>query len=308
VKLLITGIRGFVGDSVGQAARQAGHEVLGISRVTQPSTRWQGQYVTADVVTADLSAVIRDFAPDGIFHATGTASVGASFAAPLDDLRASLSSWANLLDSVRRSATHPLILFPSSGAVYGQLAELPVQEDANVNPISPYGFHKAACELLAHEYASCFEQRIIVCRLFSLFGERQRRLLVWELFQQFAGAADVVWLEGTGEETRDYLYAPDAAAAIVALFASQSSRACQVLNVASGIETSVLDLAKQIGTLVGREKEIRCRGAHRSGDPERWQADITRLRSIIPDWNPRPLAAGLSQCVAGWRGQAPFPT
>jgi UDP-glucose 4-epimerase len=261
--------------------------------------------VTADVVSADLSSIIRDFAPDAIVHAAGTASVGASFATPMDDLRASLLSWANVLDSVRRSGVQPLMFFPSSGAVYGQLDQIPVKEDASLQPISPYGFHKVACELLAREYASCFGQRILVCRLFSLFGEHQRRLLIWELFRQFAGAEDVVWLQGTGNETRDYLYADDMAAAILSLLeslASDTPRGCfQVFNVARGVETPVLDLAKQLGRLVAPQKEIRCRGVERSGDPQRWQADISALRSLIPDWNPQSLAEGLASCVAVWK-------
>ena len=178
MKLLITGTRGFVGGSIGRLATQLGHDVLGVGRAAQPATDWTGKHLTADVVSADLAPLIRNFAPDVIFHAAGTASVGASFTAPLDDLRASLMSWTNLLDSVRRSGANPLILFPSSGAVYGRLQSLPVKEDAEIQPISPYGFHKAACELLAREYAVCFGQRLVVCRLFSLFGVQQRRLLV----------------------------------------------------------------------------------------------------------------------------------
>lgn len=304
MKILITGSRGFVGGSIGRFATRAGHDVLGVSRATQPAIDWPGQHVTADVVSADLAPVIRNFAPDAVFHAAGTASVSASFTAPLEDLRASLLSWANLLESVRRSGTEPLLLFPSSGAVYGQPQNLPVKEDANIQPISPYGFHKAACELIAREYATCFGQRIIVCRLFSLFGDYQRRLLVWELFRQFAGAESVVWLQGTGKETRDYLHADDMAAAILALMESQtramSSNGCQVFNVAGGLETRVLDLAKQLGTLVAPQKEIRCRGIERSGDPERWQADIATLRLLLPNWNPKPLAAGLASCVSRW--------
>jgi UDP-glucose 4-epimerase len=304
VRILITGSRGFVGGSIGRFAARAGYEVLGVSRATQPPNDWPGRYVTADVVSADLTGIIRDFAPDAIFHAAGTASVGASFATPLDDLRASLLSWANVLDSVRRSGVQPLMLFPSSGAVYGQLDQIPVKEGASLQPISPYGFHKVACELLAREYATCFGQRIMVCRLFSLFGEYQRRLLIWELFRQFAGSEEVVWLEGTGDETRDYLSADDMAAAILLLIENQvkagSTARFQEVNVASGVETRVLDLAKKLGRLVAPQKEIRCRGIERSGDPERWQADISRLRALLPDWKPKSLAEGLASCVAGW--------
>jgi UDP-glucose 4-epimerase len=305
VKILITGSRGFVGGSLGRFAVQAGHEVLGISRATQPSLDWPGKYVSADVVTADLAPVIVEFAPDAIFHAAGTASVGASFKAPIDDLRASLLSWANLLDSAHRSGAHPLIFFPSSGAVYGQLEGLPVNEAASVKPISPYGFHKAACELLAREYATCFSQRVIVCRLFSLFGEHQRRLLVWELFRQLAGNEDTVWLQGTGEETRDYLHVNDMAAAVVMLAENQAEKmaegVCEFINVATGSETRIIDLAHQMRNLIAPEKEIRCRGVHRQGDPERWQADISRLRTFLPTWTPKPLAEGLAACIAAWR-------
>ncbi|HEY6230636.1 MAG TPA: NAD-dependent epimerase/dehydratase family protein [Pyrinomonadaceae bacterium] len=305
MKILITGSRGFVGGSLGRFAVRAGHDVLGISRATQPSLDWPGQYVSADVVTADLAPVIREFAPDAIFHAAGTASVGASFKAPMDDLRASLLSWANLLDSAHRAGTPPLIIFPSSGAVYGQLESLPVNETARVNPISPYGFHKAACELLAQEYATCFNQRLVVCRLFSLFGEHQRRLLVWELFRQFAGDEDTVWLQGTGEETRDYLHVADMAAAVIMLAEVQIEKTaeggCEFINVASGSETRVIDLAHQMRSLIAPDKKIRCRGVHRTGDPERWQGDITRLRTLLPEWNPKPLIEGLETCIAAWR-------
>jgi UDP-glucose 4-epimerase len=305
VKILITGSRGFVGGSLGRYAASAGHAVLGISRATQRPLDWPGKYISADVVTADLAPVIREFAPDTIFHAAGTASVGASFKTPIDDLRASLFSWANLLHSAHRSGAHPLICFPSSGAVYGQLDHLPVKETASLRPISPYGFHKVACELLAQEYATCFSQRVIVCRLFSLFGEYQRRLLVWEIFRQLASSEETVWLQGTGEETRDYLHVNDMAAAVVMLAEDQTEKMVkgtyELINLASGSETRVIDLAKQMGSVVAPQKKIRCRGVRRPGDPERWQSDISKLRSLLPNWNPQPLNQGLATCIAAWQ-------
>ncbi|MDT7605057.1 MAG: UDP-glucose 4-epimerase [Acidobacteriota bacterium] len=307
MRILITGSNGFVGGAFGRYASRAGHEVIGVGRASQASRGWLGTYAQADAVSADLSPLVRDFAPDLLFHAAGTASVRASLDAPLQDLRASVLSFANALEAVRRSGATTLVLFPSSAAVYGDPAQLPVGEDAHARPISPYGFHKAACELVAREYSDCFRLRVAVCRLFSVFGAAQRRLLVWELYQQFAGAGETVWLEGTGEETRDYLHIDDVSTALLALAETQlaappaTSASFLTVNVASGAATRVISLAEQLRALVAPSKEIRTRGAARPGDPRAWRADISRLRALAPKWQPAPLTDSLARCVAEWR-------
>jgi UDP-glucose 4-epimerase len=305
VRILVTGSSGFVGGSFGRFAARAGHEVLGVGRASQPGVGWPGAHAQADVSSSDLSEVIASFAPDVLLHAAGTASVGGSLAHPLDDLRAAVLTWANVLDSVRRSGARPLLLFPSSAAVYGDSSELPAREDAAPRPISPYGFHKAACELLAREYAECFGLSLVVCRLFSVFGEAQRRLLVWELYRQFASEAPVVWLEGTGEETRDYMHVEDASAAMLELAASPARQRdgghFAIVNVASGEETRVLELAAQVRALVAPGKEVRCRGHARAGDPQHWRADTGALRSLATRWRPQPFARRLARCVAAWQ-------
>lgn len=307
MKILITGTSGFIGGSVGRYAAQSGHTVLGISRRAGPQNDWPAQYVSADVASADLSGVIRGFAPDLLIHAAGTASVGASLTAPLEDLRAATLTWANVLDGVRLSDQKPLVLFPSSAAVYGNPAELPVSEEMAVQPISPYGFHKAMCELLAREYAECFNLNIVVCRLFSVFGVEQRRLLVWELYERMRSEEDYAWLEGTGTESRDYLAVEDVASAFLQLAGETTGQAqsgCRTVNVASGQETSVLMLAETMRDVIAPHKEIRCRGVARAGDPRRWQADISRLRECAPDWQPQRLTAALERCVVQWQKDA----
>jgi UDP-glucose 4-epimerase len=311
VKILVTGSNGFFGGGFGRHAARAGHELLGAGRASQPSEGWPGSYAQADVSTSDLSELFSSFRPELILHAAGAASVGASLKSPLDDLRASVLTWSNALDSVRRSGARPLVVFPSSAAIYGDPRTLPVGEREPARPISPYGYHKAACELLAREYAECFGLPVIVCRLFSVFGESQRRLLVWELYRQLADASPVAQLEGTGHETRDYLHVEDAAAAVLELaegfmsgdkrFMKGSKRAvCTTVNVASGEETRVLDLAEHIRSLVAPSKEIRCLGLARAGDPQRWRADISLLRTLAPRWHPRPFGERLARCVAAW--------
>src|SRR2546425_7454725 len=130
MRLLITGSNGFLGGSVGWLAARNGYEILGIGRSNQPAAGWPGKYLQEDVAHSDLSMVVREFMPDVLLHAAGPASVGLSFAAPLDDLQAAVLTWVNTLESVRRSNLQPLVLFPSSAAVYGNPIKLPVCVDS----------------------------------------------------------------------------------------------------------------------------------------------------------------------------------
>ena len=304
LKILITGSNGFIGGSLGRHAARAGHTVLGVARASQPAAGWPGGYAQADVLSSDLSGVVREFAPDLVVHAAGTASVGASLQTPLDDLRAAVLTWANTLDGVRRSGLKTLVVFPSSAAVYGEQSVQPVGEESPSRPISPYGYHKTACELVAREYAECFGLRVAMCRLFSTFGPAQRRLLVWELYRQFAGPDHIVWLQGTGAEVRDYLHADDVSSALLGLaerlLGEPEGARHIVVNVASGEETSVLELAGRMRALVAPHKEVRCRNVERAGDPRTWRADTERLRSLVPGWQPQPLPDALARCVAAW--------
>src|SRR5713226_5868342 len=167
MKVLITGSTGFIGGSLGRYGAQAGHTVMGTGRSPEPSNEWPGLYQPNDTTAESLSEIISNFAPDVMFHAAGTASVGASLADPLADLQAAALTCANVLEGVRRSGAQPLVIIPSSAAVYGNPQSLPVKENAPLQPISPYGFHKAVCEMLAREYAECFGVDVIICRFFS---------------------------------------------------------------------------------------------------------------------------------------------
>jgi nucleoside-diphosphate-sugar epimerase len=272
-----------------------------VSRSSQPEPGWPGRHVQADAASTDLGPLIRDFAPDLLLQAAGSASVAASIADPIGDFRATAVTLTNVLDGVRRSGCEPLVVFPSSAAVYGNPASLPVAEDAECAPISPYGFHKLSCETFAREYAVCFGVSTVVCRLFSVFGPRQRRLLVSELYEKFAGGAETVELQGTGKETRDFIHIDDLSRAMLLLTPVAPRRACTVLNTAAGVETPVFTLAETIRLLVAPEKKITARGIARPGDPARWCADISRLRALIPEWQPGTLAAGLEATIREWR-------
>ncbi len=307
MKILVTGSTGFIGGSVGRYAAGAGHDVLGVGRSQLTTRNWPGQYTRTDITADNISEIVRRFSPDVLFHAAGSASVSASLNAPLADLQASVTTCANVLEGVRRSGPRPLIILPSSAAVYGNPPILPVNEEAPVQPISPYGFHKAISELLSREYAECFDLNIVVCRFFSVFGLAQHRLLVWELYQQLMGHDATVWIDGSGSESRDFLYVEDIGEALLGLIEKLSQNSTDrylMLNVGSGAETDVITLAEHLRDLVAPGKEIRCRGNVRKNDPSRWCADVSRLKSLLPTWHPRSLTEGLALCVEGWQQEA----
>jgi UDP-glucose 4-epimerase len=302
MRLLITGARGFVGSSLAEYAANQGHEILGIGRTAQAPPDWSGNYAWADVALSDLVPIINGFQPDLVAHCAGSASVGGSFISPLDDFRANVLTLANTLDGIRRSNERPLIVFPSSAAVYGNPARLPVREDEPCRPISPYGFHKLAAEQSVSEYIRCYQLRAVICRVFSVIGERQKRLLLWDLCQQFLGPSEAVVLQGTGDETRDFLHISELCDVFIRSneLVDPVSEATTV-NVASGVGTTVRSLALLVKQILGSDKPLVFRGEQRLGDPTKWVADCGRLQKFLPRREGCSLAASVEHVVNIWK-------
>jgi UDP-glucose 4-epimerase len=307
MRVLVTGSTGFLGGSFGRFAARSGHEISGVGRSIEPPGDWPGQYSRVASELTGISEVIDEFSPHLIFHGAGPASVGASFEDPFTDFQASVLCSERCFAAVHRSSCRPLIFIPSSAAVYGNADSLPINESAPLQPISPYGIHKSICETLARGWADAFGLRVVVCRLFSVFGPAQRRLLTWELFQQLSHGSEPVTIEGTGAESRDFLYVDDAANAFLQLAESLAHAPpgyFEIVNLASGEETTVAALANHLRELVAPRKEIRYRNLVRPGDPRHWRADIEKLSSIIPGWRPQPLFNALETCVSSWQQSA----
>jgi UDP-glucose 4-epimerase len=281
--LLITGANGFIGGLIGRAWCARGGNVVGLVR---PEARVDAAQIGFPIHRCELTpdevrATIDRFTPDALLHAAGTAAVGASLADPAGDYSASVTTAHAVLEGVRRSPRRPRFLFPSSAAVYGEPATLPVAETAPIQPLSPYGYHKAMAELLIQEHAQCFEMPALIFRLFSVFGAHQRRLLVHELFERFQRDA-IVTVQGTGEEMRDFLHEDDLAAAVLGLLPKISDPVV-IINLATGQGTRVKAVAEAMQRLLKSPKDIHYAHAAQPGNPSQWTADISALRSRAPD-------------------------
>lgn len=259
---LVTGAGGFLGGYIATALGDAGHQV---TRATRD-----------DLAAANLEPMIAGARPEVVVHCAGPASVGDSLLDPLADFRGSAELLAELLDGLRSAELRPRFLLLSSAAVYGSPERLPVAEDAQVAPISPYGFHRAASELVLAAHHRSFGLPAATLRIFSAYGEGLRRQLLWDVCAKALGDGEIR-LGGTGEETRDFVHARDVAQAVVRVVASGAFEG-EAYNVGTGSETSVRAIALLLAAELGIDRAlVSFDGKQRAGDPAHWRADVGRL-------------------------------
>jgi UDP-glucose 4-epimerase len=282
-RILVTGAGGFLGSHICNYFGQRGHSIAAIDRVAAPPET-AGLYLNLagfyamDLPDKGFISLLRDFRPSLLVHCAGSASVPYSMQEPYEDFQLAAGVTAFILETLRTSLPSCHFVFLSSAAVYGNPQELPVGEEAPCRPISPYGYHKYICETLCREYESIYAVRSTVLRIFSAYGERLRKQVLFDLCKKFSDPSTKrVDLFGTGNETRDFIYAEDIAQAIDRIHTAAASG---IFNVASGTQMRISDVAEMIKHCLHSDKKIQYSGSNRPGDPLCWQADISKLSSL----------------------------
>ena len=264
-----------MGEQIGRYFFSSGHEVAGVGRFRRsfPWRTWEMSLPDAEFMT-----VLRDFAPQVLIHCAGTSSVLASVDNPLADFKNNVDVCAFTLDAVRQQAPSCKFVLLSSASVYGNPVDLPIAETVPCSPISPYGYHKYLCETLVDEYSIVYGLNTATLRIFSAYGEGLRRQVLYDLCCKFSDPATrTVEVYGTGNETRDFIHAVDVARAIDVIIAA----GCQgVVNVASGSQRSIGQVAGLIRSCLGNDKDMRFTGRVRAGEPLYWEADISQLKNM----------------------------
>jgi UDP-glucose 4-epimerase len=207
-----------------------------------------------------------------------TAGQGFHHSEPYTDFQRTVDVCAFTLETVRREVPDCRFILLSSAAVYGNPTQLPVREHSPVEPVSPYGYHKRMCETLVDEYRTLHCISAVVLRIFSAYGERLRRQVVFDLCRKFNNpGSDVVEVYGTGQESRDFIHATDVAQAISCIVLGNATG---YFNLGSGKQTTIANLVNQIKKSMNSDKDIHFTGQIRPGDPLCWEADINQLKSL----------------------------
>ena len=186
------------------------------------------------------------------------------------------------------------VVFASSAAVYGTPQAFPIREDANISPISPYGASKAASELYLRAFEENHKIEAVSLRYFNVYGPRQTLSQYVGVISKFARRAlqqKPLEIYGNGSQTRDFIYVSDVVDATVA--ALEKNLRDRVFNIASGTETTILELAKTIQRIAGSRSEIKfC--PPQTGDIARSIADTTKAQNEMRSTARTPLQMGLS--------------
>jgi UDP-glucose 4-epimerase len=282
-RILITGAGGFLGSHICHYFGSRGHSIAAVGRFAATpasSLLYPNLWKLGGMTLPDKAfiALIKEFNPTLLIHCAGTACVADSVQEPYSDFQRTAEVCAFSLEVVRKHAPKCRIILLSSAAVYGNPARLPIFEESPVQPISPYGYHKRICEMLAEEYACIYDLDIAIIRIFSAYGERLQKQVIFDLCRKFSSStSDKVEIYGTGLETRDFIHARDVAQVIECIV---SKSATGLFNVASGVQSSIRDITHLIKENMGSSKEVTYTGNNRAGDPLCWQADIGRIERL----------------------------
>jgi UDP-glucose 4-epimerase len=185
------------------------------------------------------------------------------------------------------------VVFASSGALYGEQAHQPIGERQIPNPNSPYGVSKIAAEYYVSTLGSLYHIETVALRIFNAYGPGQELPpsyppVIPQLLKQAQTGGSLV-IFGDGAQTRDFVYVDDVVDALVlAATASDVNRA--VINIGSGQEVSINDLAAKVARVTGKKVNV-LHNRGQSGGVSRLVADVTLARELL-DWTPR---TGLEQ-------------
>ncbi|HEY5316814.1 MAG TPA: GDP-mannose 4,6-dehydratase [Solirubrobacteraceae bacterium] len=310
MRVLITGASGFAGGHLAIACAAAGDDVIGFSRSGEiPAGEGRSVDLRDPAATRDA---VRSARPDAVYHLAALSSVGRSWEDPAQTVTENTATAVNMLEAVRHEAPEARVVWVSSCEVYSAAQPLPIAEDGELGPATPYAVSKTSGELLARVYADAYGLEIIRVRPFNHAGPGQLPIFVLSsLARQAAQArrsrAEVVRIvTGNPDTRRDFTDVRD----VVRAYRLLAERGVpRLYNVASGASVSTTDQMSILADLISptridhvvdpaliRDNEV----MDRRGSHERVSADT--------GWSPEiPLPQTLADTIAWWEEHLPEP-
>ena len=317
-KIIITGGNGFIGSHL--AERLISH--MNVSLVLISNTENANDkllkeqqlqkslpltFYTADITDGKaILEIFKDERADTCVHLAAKISVADSIKKPKETMKTNVEGTLNVLEACYKTDVKNF-LFASSAAVYGDVKELPIKENANLNPLSPYGESKMIAEkhILAYHEAKKIHNCIML-RIFNVYGKGQQNET--DVISKFAGRlskglSPIIY--GDGTQTRDFISVNDVASAFLLSIKSidrdshnQELQLLPVFNIGTGIPTSINQIAQKMIEIFGLELEP----IHEelTGDTSgilHSYADLTRTKEAVHFVPKQNITSGLKEII-----------
>lgn len=292
LSFLITGGCGFIGSNIVEYLLKynAGKVVVldnvstGFKKNIEPFlSKSNFRFIEGDITNPQTCKT----ACEGIDYVTHQAALGSvprSVKDPIATHAVNATGFLNMLVAAK-DAKVKRVVYASSSSVYGDHPVLPKKEDETGNPLSPYAVTKKTNELYANVFASTYNMEIIGLRYFNVFGPNQSPegayAAVIPLFMQAVINKTAPFIDGDGEQTRDFTFVENAVQAnIKSFFAERKDAVNQIYNVAVGEKISVNSLYSMIAELGGSNVKPVHRET-RAGDIRNSLADISKIHELV---------------------------
>ncbi len=294
MRVLITGGAGFLGSALANRLVAEGHTVLALDDLSTGDPRRlvpEVLFTRGDVKDVPkLWTLLQGV--DCVYHLAARVRVPESIHYPGDYNDVNVGGTLAVMQAMRDTGVRRVV-FASSGALYGEQAHQPISEQQKPNPNSPYGVSKIAAEYYISTLGMLYDIETVALRIFNAYGPGQELppsyppVIPHLLRQAQTGGSLVIF--GDGSQTRDFVYVDDVVDALVtAATATDVNRA--VINVGSGQEVSINNLAAKVAQVIGKRANV-LHNRGQSGGVSRLVADV-RLAEELLHWTPR---TGLDQ-------------
>jgi UDP-glucose 4-epimerase len=255
MNLLITGAAGFLGSTLANYLVREGHQLRGLDDLSAGSPDALSPEVLFTRGDVDdrpkLWTLLQDI--DCVFHLAARVSVPESVLYPREYNATNVGGTVSLMEAMRDVGVRRVV-FISSGAVYGDQGEQPLNESAQPNPRSPYAVSKLAAEYYVRTIGDLWGIETVILRVFNAYGPGQHlppshAPVIPHYLRQVSRGGTIV-MHGDGTQTRDYVYVDDVVSAMISA-ATAPGINHQIINIGSGKETSVRDLVRLIMEVTG---------------------------------------------------------
>jgi GDP-4-dehydro-6-deoxy-D-mannose reductase len=302
MRLLITGITGFVGSYMAEHALREGAQVFGASRWRSAMENIEHLRHRITLIEADLRdpsaarALLGAARPDAVIHLAAQSFVGVSWKAPAETFATNVLAQVHLLEAVRDLQPWPRILVAGSSDEYGLVheSELPIRETNPLRPLSPYAVSKVAQDLMGYQYWKSYGLPIVRTRAFGHEGPRRGDVFVTsnvarQVAEIEAGLREPVVAVGDLKPRRDYSDVRDIVRGYWALL--QAGEPGEVYNLCSGRSWAIGEVVDFL------LRASRVKGIEVQTDPARFRpSDV-----MVIEGDP-----GKAAQATGWKAEIPF--